>query len=181
MFVHGTTLATNAMIERKGARTALIATEGFRDILEIADESRFDQYDINIEKPRAAGAARAALHRAGAHGRARHGAAGARRGGGARASAGSSTADGIESVAVGLHARLRQSRRTSGASREILRPSCPSSGVTLSSEVCPEVREYERTSTAVANAYVQPLMACYLERHADGARRPRNSPADLSR
>ena len=51
VFVHGTTLATNAIIERKGARTALIATDGFRDVIEIADESRFDQYDINIVKP----------------------------------------------------------------------------------------------------------------------------------
>jgi N-methylhydantoinase A len=50
VFVHGTTLATNAIIERKGARTALIATQGFRDVIEIADESRFDQYDINIIK-----------------------------------------------------------------------------------------------------------------------------------
>ena len=51
VFVHGTTLATNAIIERKGASTALIATEGFRDVVEIADEGRFDQYDINIVKP----------------------------------------------------------------------------------------------------------------------------------
>jgi len=50
VLVHGTTLATNAVIERKGARTALIATDGFRDVIEIADESRFDQYDINIVK-----------------------------------------------------------------------------------------------------------------------------------
>ena len=51
VFVHGTTLATNAVIERRGARTALIATEGFRDILDIANESRYDQYDLTIEKP----------------------------------------------------------------------------------------------------------------------------------
>ena len=51
VFVHGTTLATNAIIERSGARTALIATEGFRDILDIANESRYDQYDLTIEKP----------------------------------------------------------------------------------------------------------------------------------
>ena len=51
VFVHGTTLATNAILERKGAKTALIATEGFRDVLEIAYESRYDQYDISIEKP----------------------------------------------------------------------------------------------------------------------------------
>ncbi len=52
VFVHGTTLATNAVIERRGARTALIATEGFRDVLDIANESRYDQYDLTIEKPR---------------------------------------------------------------------------------------------------------------------------------
>ena len=52
LFVHGTTLATNAIIERKGARTALIATDGFRDVIEIADESRYDQYDVFIDKPR---------------------------------------------------------------------------------------------------------------------------------
>ena len=51
LFIHGTTLATNAIIERKGALTALIATEGFRDILDIADEGRYDQYDIFIDKP----------------------------------------------------------------------------------------------------------------------------------
>src|SRR5215470_15693407 len=51
LFIHGTTLATNAIIERKGAVTALIATDGFRDVLDIADESRYDQYDIFIDKP----------------------------------------------------------------------------------------------------------------------------------
>src|ERR1041384_2171342 len=52
VFIHGTTLATNAIIERRGARTALIATDGFRDVIEIANESRYDQYDLTIEKPR---------------------------------------------------------------------------------------------------------------------------------
>src|SRR3954465_2794236 len=51
VFIHGTTLATNAIIERRGARTALIATDGFRDTIEIANESRYDQYDLTIEKP----------------------------------------------------------------------------------------------------------------------------------
>ncbi len=51
VFIHGTTLATNAIIERRGARTALIATDGFRDTLDIATESRYDQYDLTIEKP----------------------------------------------------------------------------------------------------------------------------------
>src|SRR4051812_34655075 len=52
VFVHGTTLATNAIIERKGARTALVATEGFRDVIEIADQGRYDQYDVFIDKPK---------------------------------------------------------------------------------------------------------------------------------
>ena len=51
VIIHGTTLATNAIIERKGAATALIATDGFRDTLAIADEGRYGQYDINIDKP----------------------------------------------------------------------------------------------------------------------------------
>ena len=51
LIVHGTTLATNAVIERKGARTALITTEGFRDVIEIRHENRFEQYDINIDLP----------------------------------------------------------------------------------------------------------------------------------
>jgi N-methylhydantoinase A len=162
LFLHGTTLATNAIIERKGALTALIATEGFRDILDIADEGRYDQYDIFIDKPRAlvprfrrftvperidaAGevlrpldepallALVAELDRVGA-----------------------------SSVAVAFlhsYANAVHERRV----REILAQARPDLAVTLSSEVCPEVREYERTSTAVANAYVQPLMAGYLGR-----------------
>jgi hypothetical protein len=51
LFVHGTTLATNALIERKGARTAFLTTQGFRDVLEMGFEKRFEQYDINIERP----------------------------------------------------------------------------------------------------------------------------------
>ena len=51
LIIHGTTLATNALIERKGARTALVVTEGFRDSVEMAYENRFEQYDINIDRP----------------------------------------------------------------------------------------------------------------------------------
>ncbi len=64
--IHGTTLATNAVIERKGARTALLTTEGFRDVLAMGNESRYDQYDLNIVLPRAAGAAPSAPAGAGA-------------------------------------------------------------------------------------------------------------------
>ena len=66
LLIHGTTLATNAIIERKGALTALVTTEGFRDVLDIGYESRYDQYDIMIEKPSGARAARAPARGAGA-------------------------------------------------------------------------------------------------------------------
>ena len=162
VFVHGTTLATNAIIERKGARTALIATDGFRDVLEIADESRFDQYDINIVKtkplvPRALrftvpervdvhGAIRLALDEEVV-----------------RAVAQKLAALGVEAIAVALiHAYANPAHEQRIG--VILAEECPGISLTLSSEVCPEAREYERTSTAVANAYVRPLMAGYLHR-----------------
>ena len=175
LIVHGTTLATNAIIERKGARTALIATEGFRDVIEIADEGRFDQYDINILKPvplvprelrftvperiDVHGAVRLPLE--------------------ARAVvrlAERLRAAGVEAVAVALiHAYANPAHEQRIG--ELLAELCPEVSVTLSSAVCPEAREYERTSTAIANAYVQPLMSGYLKRLADalvelGYRRP---------
>ena len=162
MLVHGTTLATNAIIERKGALTALIATEGFRDTIDIAYESRYDQYDIFIEKPPALvprwrrftvpervdvkGQVRLPLDMAAVE-----------------ALAGPLAEHGIESVAVALmHSYAEPSHEE--RIREVLNRRLPDLWVTLSSEVCPEIREYERTSTAIANAYVQPLMAGYLAR-----------------
>ncbi len=162
VFVHGTTLATNAVIERRGARTALIATEGFRDVLDIANESRYDQYDLSIEKPKplVPRALRFTIpERMDVHGKVRL----ALDEGAVQALAGRLKADGIESVAVSfMHSYVNPTheRRV----REILKAELPDLWVTLSSEVCPEVREYERTSTAVANAYVQPLMDSYLAR-----------------
>ena len=162
VFVHGTTLATNAVIERRGARTALIATEGFRDVLDIANESRYDQYDLTIEKPRplVPRALRFTVaERMDVHGKVRLALDEAA----VRAVATELGRRGIESVAVAfMHAYVNPAheRRT----REILVAEQPTLRVTLSSEVCPEVREYERTSTAVANAYVQPLMDSYLAR-----------------
>jgi N-methylhydantoinase A len=178
LFVHGTTLATNALIERKGARTALIATDGFRDILQIADEGRYDQYDLDIEKPEPLvprsrrytvpervdvnGAVRIALDE-----------------GAVRRVAASLRDEGVASVAVAfLHAYVNgaHERRV----RDILAEECPGLWVTLSSEVAPEIREYERTSTAVANAYVQPLMAGYLGRLRDAfAREGSTAPIHL--
>ena len=84
---------------------------------------------------------------------------------------------GIEAVAVALHARLRQSGARAAHRRDPGRAAARGSTVTLSSEVWPEIREYERTSTAVANAYVQPLMASYLPARG-GAGRARLPAAD---
>ena len=164
VFVHGTTLATNAIIERKGARTALIATDGFRDVIEIADEGRFDQYDINIVKSRPLvprelrftvpermdvhGAVRRPLDEAAV-----------------RAVARRIAELDVEAVAVALiHAYANPAHEARIG--EILAEVCPRVSVTLSSQACPEAREYERTSTAIANAYVQPLISGYLRRLA---------------
>ena len=160
VFVHGTTLATNAIIERKGARTALIATDGFRDVIEIADEGRFDQYDINIVKPRPLVPRELRFtvpERIDVHGTADS----ARRRCGPQVIARRLAELDIEAVAVALihaYANPAHEKRIG----EILAEVCPRISVTLSSEACPEAREYERTSTAIANAYVQPLMAGYL-------------------
>jgi N-methylhydantoinase A len=162
ILIHGTTLATNAIIERKGAVTALITTEGFRDILDIAYETRFDQYDVFIDKtepliPRYLRLP--APERVSVHGeilRPLDESA-------VRALLPVLDTEGVTSVAVGfLHAYANDAheRRV----REILHAERPNLHVTLSSEVCPEVREYERLTTASANAYVQPLMGRYLTR-----------------
>ncbi|HET6520479.1 MAG TPA: hydantoinase/oxoprolinase family protein [Geminicoccaceae bacterium] len=160
LVIHGTTLATNAVLERKGAATALVTTRGFRDVLEIGDEGRFDQYDIWLEKPEPLvprhlrlsvperldieGNVLLPLDEAAV-----------------RALAPELERHGVESVAVGfLHSYVNPVHERRAA--EILRGAMPELWVTLSSEVCPEIREYERFTTASANAYVQPLMARYL-------------------
>ena len=164
VFVHGTTLATNAIIERKGARTALIATDGFRDVIEIADEGRFDQYDINIVKPRPLVPRELRFtvpERLDVHGMIRR-----PLDEDAVRVIGRRLAElDVEAVAVALihaYANPVHEKRIG----EILSEVCPRISVTLSSQACPEAREYERTSTAIANAYVQPLMAGYLRRLA---------------
>jgi N-methylhydantoinase A len=160
--VHGTTLATNAIVERKGARTALIATQGFRDTIEIADEGRYDQYAIFIEKPRPLVPRQLRFtvpERIDVTGKVWIGLDEAA----VREVARSLAKASVEAVAVAFihaYANGAHERRV----RDILAEAVPGIAVTLSSEVCPEMREYERTSTAVANAYVQPLMAGYLGR-----------------
>jgi N-methylhydantoinase A len=160
--VHGTTLATNAIIERKGARTALLTTEGFRDVLALGNESRYDQYDLQITLPQPLVPRRWRLpvpERLDNTGRVLlplDEAAVARQVDFMRA-------EGVESLAIGfLHAFRNPAHERRAAA--IVRELWPELPVSLSSEVSPEMREWERFSTTAANAYVQPLMARYLRR-----------------
>jgi len=162
VLIHGTTLATNAIIERKGARTAMLATAGFVDAIEMAFENRFAQYDIFMDKPAPLAPRTLRLpvpERIDARGNVVQPLDEAA----VRALVPMLQAAGVESVAIGfLHSYAwPDHERRAG---EILRDAMPGLWVTLSSEVSPEIREYERWSTACANAYVQPVMAGYLGR-----------------
>ena len=160
--IHGTTLATNAIIERKGARTALLTTEGFRDSIEIGTEGRPDQYDTQLVKPQPLVARRSRFpvrERLDAQGRVLIPLDPAA----VRALVPTLVQQGIESVAIGfLHSYV--DLRHEALAAQVLREALPGLTVTLSGEVSPEFREYERFSTACANAYIQPLMARYLGR-----------------
>lgn len=160
LMLHGTTLATNALIERRGAVTALLTTEGHRDAVEMAFENRFEQYDLNIDRPAPLVPRPLRLgvpERMDANGQVLKplDLAAVER------LLPELEARGVTSVAVGfLHAYANPDHeRQVGA---LLRRSLPDVAVTLSSEVCPEIREYERLSTACANAFVKPLMDRYL-------------------
>jgi len=160
--IHATTLVTNAIIERKGAPTALLTTEGFRDTLEMGKEQRYDIYDLFLQFPEPLvprrwrigirervtrdGAVRIPLNlpqvrrtiRALVH-------------------------QGVESVAVSfLHAYRNPAHEQ--LVKNLLQREFPQLSVSIGSEVSPEIREYERTSTTVCNAYVQPLVDHYLRR-----------------
>ncbi len=158
--LHGTTLVTNAVIQRRGARAALLGTEGFRDALEIGTEHRFDLYDLDIQKPRpivprqlrrpirervlADGSVELPLDEAQA-----------------RAEIADLLEQGVESIAICLLHAFRNpvhERRL----RELIADIAPAMHVSLSSEVAPEIREYERASTAAINAYVAPVVGPYL-------------------
>jgi N-methylhydantoinase A len=160
--VHGATVATNALLERRGARTALITTEGFRDVLEIGRQARADLYALEPSRPEPLVPAHWRFElreRVDRHGRvllpldpeAVAGVARALR------------REGIQSVAVSFlfsflnprHEQLVRDEIAALAGEEIPL-------VSLSSDILPEYREYERTSTTVMNAYVMPLMAGYL-------------------
>ena len=160
IIIHGTTLATNAIIERKGAKTALLTTEGFRDTIEIRHENRFEQYDVNIDLPPPLVPRRRRFpvrERIDARGRVLMPLDEA----GLSSLADRLAAEGIESVAIGfLHSFTNPAHERRAG--ELVAERLPAVPVTLSSDVSPEMREYERFSTACANAYVQPLISRYL-------------------
>ena len=160
--IHGTTLATNALIERRGAKTALITTNGFRDVIEMRTESRFEQYDLNLilpepllprqmrytikERVDATGNVLIPLVRSEVE-----------------AVVERVAAAGYESVAVGLiHSYLNDAHERMVA--EVVAEKMPNAMISISSEVSPQMREYERFNTVVANAYIKPLMKSYLGR-----------------
>ncbi|MFT4608421.1 MAG: N-methylhydantoinase A, partial [Chitinophagales bacterium] len=160
--IHGTTLATNALIERRGAKTALITTQGFRDVIEMRSESRFEQYDLNLVLPEpllprqqrytveerigAKGNVLIPLQRE------------------AVERLVDSIKDcGYESIAVGLmHSYLNSAHEN--MIRDVIAEKMPAVAISLSSEVSPQMREYERFNTVVANAYIKPMMKSYLDR-----------------
>ncbi len=159
--IHGTTLATNALIERRGARTAFVTTEGFRDVIEMRTESRFEQYDLNLRLPTplvpredrfvvagrigAQGDELAPLDEAAIE-----------------AVAERIAAEGYGAVAIGfIHSYVNPAHER--RAREIIAAKV-AAPISISSEVSPQMREFERFNTVCANAYVRPQMADYLER-----------------
>ncbi|SAI52171.1 hydantoinase A [Bordetella ansorpii] len=163
--VHGTTLATNALIERRGAKTAFITSEGFRDVIEMRHEGRFEQYDLAIQLPPpliprsdrfpvegrldASGNELVPLDTAGLD-----------------RVIDAIRAGGFTSVAVGLMHSYRNGAHER-AVRDRLQSALPDVSVSISCEVSPQIREFERFNTVCANAYVKPLMSSYLNRLAD--------------
>ncbi|WP_426809977.1 hydantoinase/oxoprolinase family protein [Pseudomonas sp. WOUb67] len=160
--IHGTTLATNALIERRGARTALITTEGFRDVIEMRTESRFEQYDLNIVLPTALVPRNdrfVLAERVMADGSVAKPLDVAQ----TRALCQRVVDAGYESVAVGfMHSYINGDHER--AVRDCLQSIAPQLQVSISSEVSPQMREYQRFNTVCANAYVKPLIASYLNR-----------------
>ena len=160
--IHGTTLVINAIIERKGARTGLITTEGFRDVLELGRETRYAPYDVFAEFPkplvprplrmevrerlRADGSVLKALDtkQAGEVARALKG-------------------EGAQSIAICLLNSFENPAHEL-AVKEIVAKEFPGVSISTSYEVLPQIREYERASTTVANAYVKPLTETYLRK-----------------
>lgn len=160
-FIHGTTLATNALIERRGARVATITTAGFRDILEIGYERRYSQYDINLRKPdllvrrsraftiggriTATGNEHTRLDEAEVPEVA--------------AKLANCQAEAVAICLLHSYANPSHEQRL----KSLLKSHLPDVSISVSSDVSPEAREFDRLCTTVANAYIQPLMSSYLK------------------
>ena len=159
--IHGTTLATNALIERRGARVAFVTTMGFRDVIEMRTESRFDQYDLNLTLPPPLVPREDRMTvrgRIGAQGQELMPLDEA----GLGAIADRIAAGGYGAVAIGfLHAYMNGAHEARARDIIAAKVALP---ISLSSEVSPQMREFERFNTVCANAYVQPMMADYLVR-----------------
>ena len=160
VLIHATTLVTNAIIERTGARTALLCTDGFRDILEMGREQRYDIYDLFLPFPEPVAPRRwrvAVRERITRDGTVR-----------VpldledlRARVSALVAQGVEAIAVCfLHAYKNPMHER--MAKAMIEAEFPEVVVSISSEVSPEIREYERATTTALNAYVQPLVARYL-------------------
>ena len=164
LVVHGTTLGTNAVIERTGARTGLLTTAGFIDVLTIAREARYDHYDLQIELPKPLvkrSWRRGIRERIDSEGKVRtpldreqllHEIAGLRDAG-------------VESIAI-CYLHAHKNGEHEAATAALIEELAPDLAVSCSYEVAPEIREYERTSTTVVNAYLQPIVERYLARLA---------------
>ncbi|MBI1495061.1 hydantoinase/oxoprolinase family protein [Halocynthiibacter styelae] len=162
IIIHGTTLATNALIERRGAKTALVTTEGFRDVIEMRTENRFEQYDLNLKLPEPLIPRQDRFPVAGrldAQGRELQPLDEAR----LDALADEIREGGFEAVAVGFIHSYQNPVHEERA-RDILAAKLRGVPISISAEVSPQMREFERFNTVCANAYVRPQMEDYLTR-----------------
>ncbi len=159
--IHGTTLVTNAIIERNGAKTALITTKGFRDAVEIGTEKRYDLFDLFMEKPEPLAPRALRLEvteRLDPEGNVLTPLDEAE----AKEVIGRLRGMGVEAAAVTLlHSFLNPAHER--RIEALIREQDPGIVTSISSEVSPEIREHPRSSTTLANAYVRPIMRTYLE------------------
>ncbi|HEV7264008.1 MAG TPA: hydantoinase/oxoprolinase family protein [Falsiroseomonas sp.] len=159
---HGTTVATNMVIERRGARTGLLTTRGFRDVLEIGRQTRPNLYDYTVKRPEPLVLRRRRIEiaeRMAAEGTVLHPLDEAE----VEAAARALLAQDVEAIAIGFVHAWRDPRHEAAAKR-VLQRVAPDTYLSISAEVLPEFREFDRFSTTVMNAYVGPRMARYLER-----------------
>lgn len=158
--VHGTTLVTNALIERKGVLTGILSTEGYRDVLEIGTELRYDPFDLQIERSPSLVSRRlrkTVKERIGANGEIIQ----ALDEDGVREAVRDLRAQGVQSIAIAFLNSYRNPKHELRA-KEIVVEECGDIAICTSSEIAPEIREFERFSTCVANAYIAPIATRYL-------------------